>query len=74
MRCEYWRRIQRAQQTACESAGAAPSTYVVTLEESVEEELFQCGAACPERDIAVLGQKPARGVCDQLNLILRRGR
>jgi hypothetical protein len=71
MRCDDWRSVQ---QTACMVAGASCETRKLRPEESAEEELVQCGAACPGVQHVVPGQKLPSGVCDQLNLILRRGR
>jgi len=71
MRCEDWRCIQ---QTACKVAGTACGIEWRSPEESAEKELVQCGAACPGSTHVELGQKLPCGVCDQLNLFLRRGR
>ena len=73
MRCEDWWRIQEAQQIV-RVAGAACGGREGRPEESVEKELVQYGAACPGLDCVCLGQKLLCGVCDQLNLIERRGR
>jgi hypothetical protein len=77
MRCENWRRIQKAQQTACVagvSLGVRDRLSNPLPKESAEKELVQCGAACPGLDYVCLGQNLPCGVCDQLNLIERRGR